>query len=348
MVLRKKRKVSPITLMCEIAIMAAVGFVLDELSSALFRGIFVNGGSIGIAMVVVLLMCYRRGPLAGLGVGLIMGIFDLMTGPYMIAASPIKIFLQVGLDYVFSYPAVALGGIFKPAFDRAETKHEKGRYLVLATLVGMAAKFACHYLSGILFYADPSAFAWDLNSVNPYLYCAIYNAAFMIPCGVLSGVLILILLQKAPQLFLIKTALKPIEKRYLKGSEMAGIAIILGVLLVLFGVFFIGYIRSFYYGDYGEYGSEFSFDPDMMIGWVLALFMAVFSLLSLIAGAKGKYRPHSYLRCLAFFGVLVLIYALARYTRCQIKGKDASIYLSWLGGGMLLTLVPLQYMWLKD
>ena len=48
--LTAKKKASPVTLMAEIAIMAAAGFVLDKLSGAIFRGVFVNGGSIGIAV----------------------------------------------------------------------------------------------------------------------------------------------------------------------------------------------------------------------------------------------------------------------------------------------------------
>ena len=58
--------------LCEIGIIAALGFVFDELQGILFKGIFVNGGSIGFAMVAVLVMAYRRGWLPALLTGLLM------------------------------------------------------------------------------------------------------------------------------------------------------------------------------------------------------------------------------------------------------------------------------------
>ena len=341
---KKKKKISPVALMCEIGIMAAVGFVLDELAGAMFKGVFVNGGSIGIAMVAIILMCYRRGPLAGFVVGLIMGLFDLMTGPYMIAASPIKVFFQVGLDYVFAYPAVALGGIFKKAFDKAETKNKKTLFLIYGVIVGSVAKLACHYLAGVLFWADPSGFAWNLTSMNPYLYCFVYNVAFMGPSAVLSGVFAVILLQKAPQLYLLGSNMKVAETKKLSHVEYLGITLFGIGAILLFAFFLTGYIRSFSYEDYGEWGSELGFDSDMMVGWIMAFFLFVFCCICVLQGQKGKYKKGFFIRGLVFIGAVVIIYGLARYTRCLVKGSDPSSYYPWIGGGMLLSLFGVNYL----
>ena len=62
-----KKRMIDIRVMAEIAIFAALGFVLDLVQGAYSNALFGNGGSIGIAMIVVFLISYRR----GLGVGLI-------------------------------------------------------------------------------------------------------------------------------------------------------------------------------------------------------------------------------------------------------------------------------------
>ena len=46
---------------CEIGLFAALGFILDEIQGALSGSLFIAGGSIGFAMIAVLIIAYRRG-----------------------------------------------------------------------------------------------------------------------------------------------------------------------------------------------------------------------------------------------------------------------------------------------
>ena len=62
-----------IRIISEIGMLAALGFVFDELQGILSKGIFINGGSIGFAMIAVLFMAYRRGLVPALLTGLVMG-----------------------------------------------------------------------------------------------------------------------------------------------------------------------------------------------------------------------------------------------------------------------------------
>ena len=71
----KKKNHDIVMTMVEVGVMAALGFVLDELSGIMFKGVFVNGGSIGIAMVCVLVMAFRRGFVPALATGVVMGLF---------------------------------------------------------------------------------------------------------------------------------------------------------------------------------------------------------------------------------------------------------------------------------
>ena len=86
-IMTKKKNHYIVMTMVEVGVMAALGFVLDELSGIMFKGVFVNGGSIGIAMVCVLVMAFRRGFVPALATGVVMGLLDLATGPYIIPAN---------------------------------------------------------------------------------------------------------------------------------------------------------------------------------------------------------------------------------------------------------------------
>ena len=200
--MEEKRSYQFVRTLCEIGIMAALGFVLDELQSAYSRPLFAAGGSIGIAMVCVFVMGYRRGFFAALATGLIMGILDTMTGPYILPGSFGMAFLQVGLDYVLAYPLAALGCLFKPLFDKAETKNKKAGILILGCVIGGLAKYGAHALAGILFWtSDPETFAWGLSYMNPVAYALLYNGAFMLPCILLSTTLCVVMLFKAPTIY---------------------------------------------------------------------------------------------------------------------------------------------------
>lgn len=186
--------------MVEIGIMAALGFVFDELSGIMFKGIFVNGGSIGIAMLCVLVMAFRRGFVPALATGLVMGLLDLATGPYIIPGEAWRAVAQVLLDYVLAYPMVAFAALFRRSFLSSETKGRKMLFLSLGSVLGGLLKLFVHYLSGILFWADPSSFAFNWTWMNPHLYCVLYNALYVFPCLALSLASLLALFAKAPSL----------------------------------------------------------------------------------------------------------------------------------------------------
>ena len=185
----KKKNHDIVMTMVEVGVMAALGFVLDELSGIMFKGVFVNGGSIGIAMVCVLVMAFRRGFVPALA-----------TGPYIIPGDAWRAFVQVFLDYVAAYPMVAFAAIFRKAFLNAEEKQKKVLFLCLGSILGGLLKLFAHFLSGILFWADPSGFAFSWNWMNPYLYCFLYNALYVLPCLVLSLGFLLVLFWRIPSL----------------------------------------------------------------------------------------------------------------------------------------------------
>lgn len=203
-----KKRMIDIRVMAEIAIFAALGFVLDLVQGAYSNALFANGGSIGIAMIVVFLISYRRGLVVGLITGLIMGFLQLTVGFYVVSDQWWKNLLQVGFDYIFAYAFCALAGAFRPLYMNADTKNKKGLWLAVGALVGGIGKYFSHFMSGVLFWPqNPTDTAWPRIT-----YSLGYNGGYMIPSIIICTIVFTIIVLSQPQLVLDNTEIKEPEK----------------------------------------------------------------------------------------------------------------------------------------
>ena len=312
---------------CEIGIFAALGFVFDELQGILSKGLFINGGSIGFAMIAVLIIGYRRGWLPALLTGLIMGLLDFATSAYILHPA------QLALDYILPYALVAVGCLCKIPFDKANTKGEKILWLVVGAIVGGLAKFLSHYLAGVIFWADPSQFAWNLNQVNPYLYCFIYNMAFIGPSIILTAGLLVAMYARVPKVFENNQVEEGDKKDNDRLLRTIGVSIMGLAALGCFIYFLIVYIKSFsHYKDGSAYGYEF--DPDSMVISLLSAFLVVLAILSIIKIQKGKFSLLFYSNVTLAIVSMSFIYGLSRLIRMYVKEKDPTIYWVWFGIGL--------------
>ncbi|MBO6280447.1 MAG: energy-coupled thiamine transporter ThiT [Bacilli bacterium] len=315
----------------EIGLFAALGFALDELQGIISKGLFVNGGSIGFAMIAVLIITFRRGTLAGFVTGLIMGLLDVATGPYILN------FWQVILDYVISYSLVAASGLIRPFFSKRKNDKEGILILLLATLLGGIAKFVSHYLAGVIFWADPSGFAWELTNMNPYLYCFIYNIAFIGPSIILCGILMIAIFKKAPQIIIIES--EEVEsQKHLKLHDYIVNPIVLLSGLFLFIYFLIKYINS-YESEYDGYGTDVSFSSDALVLMVSGFLLIVVSGITMIKTLKNIQNNR-----LTIINILILtfanvVYPIARLIKMYNKGNDPTIYWIWFAVGIFLNLL---------
>ena len=318
---------------CEIGMFAAIGFVLDELQGILSKGLFINGGSIGFAMIAVIIIGFRRGWLPAILTGLIMGLFDIATSAYIIHPA------QLFLDYILPYALVGLGCLFKIPFDKTNDKKKKIMWLSIATLVGGIAKFFSHYLAGVIFWSDPSGFAWNLTNTNVYLYCFIYNIAFIGPSIIISGAILILMYLRVPSIFSansIKTE-EP-QRDNLKIYDYAFNSTLLVGGLFCFVWYLIDYIRSF--SIYKENGTiDYSFNPDSMVIFILALFLIVLAVLSFIKIKKGKYSELFGSSVALSIILMSLIYDIRRLIRMYVKGKDPKIYWIWFAVAIVTSLL---------
>lgn len=189
-----KQKVKIIT-MAEIAIFSAIGFILDFLAT-LYSGFFPFGGSVSFALVAVVIISFRRGTIAGVCTGLIIGLLDLTDGFYTIADTWYNSLLQIGMDYIFTYMLVGFVGLAKPLIKKINIV----LVVPIATIIAGLIKYFCHFLSGVLY--------WPQFENQPLLervvYSLTYNGGYMIPTIIVCSVASFLLVLKFKNLFDVK------------------------------------------------------------------------------------------------------------------------------------------------
>lgn len=186
-------------IIAEITIMSALAFTLDYAQGLITGGLFPNGGSIGIAMLPILFISYRRGFVSGLICGLVVSVLQMIPGIYVIpGASLPAVIAQVSLDYIIAYPLIGFAGIFFKLFQKSTTTSKKVTYLITGTLVGGMLKYLTHYLAGVIFWSSSCP---DGYPGGPIIYSLVYNGSYMIPNIIINGALIILMALKAPKLF---------------------------------------------------------------------------------------------------------------------------------------------------
>lgn len=196
----KKEKFST-KVLAEIAIFAALAFALDALQGGIWKGVFINGGSIGFAMVPVFVISYRRGLLPGVLCGFILSVVQMLGGIYIIqgktlegaflqAAGP---FIQVMLDYVLAYTVVGFTGAFAGLYAKGKTKGQRILWIVVGCVVGGLLKYICHILAGIWFWPGEM---WGVGGVG---YSFLYNGLYCIPNIIICTAIMIILDVAYPQ-----------------------------------------------------------------------------------------------------------------------------------------------------
>lgn len=184
-----------VLLLVEIAIFAALGYVLDLIGFGMPQG-----GSVTFVLVPVILIAFRRGVIAGLITGFLIGLLQVATGSaYFAPLSFVFVILQVGIDYFIAFMVAGFAGFFRPAFMKAlENKDTKKMItaVIAGTFVAAFLRYLAHVTSGILFFSE---YAGDQN---PVLYSVIYNSTYMIPVFLVAAFICTILFVKAPRLLM--------------------------------------------------------------------------------------------------------------------------------------------------
>ncbi len=155
---------------CEGAIMIALAQILGYIK--LYH--LPEGGSVTLAMLPMVVFCCRWGAGAGLLGCTMLGLLQLLLdGAYAWGWASIL------FDYLIAYGVLGLAGITRKAPYN----------VILGSVIGCAARFVSHLISGVLYVAGTTQFSiYGVETASPWLYSAIYNAAYMLPNLVILAV----------------------------------------------------------------------------------------------------------------------------------------------------------------
>lgn len=165
----------------EIAILTAMAFILGELQ--LFK--LPQGGSVSLVMVPIVILSFRRGIIAGLISGFMVGILKIFFGGYILYP------LQVILDYPLPFALVGLAGMFTIKKKKAPIG-----LFILGIIIAGGLKWFCHVLSGVIFFGE---YAWEGWNVWPY--SMVYNSTFVIPETIIAIAVVIVFYFTANHLF---------------------------------------------------------------------------------------------------------------------------------------------------
>lgn len=159
-----------VRVLTEAALAIALAFVLGLVK--VFEMPF--GGSISLEMIPLVLLALRQGLVVGTVAGGVYGLLNLIFDPFVVHP------VQVLFDYPLAFAAMGLAGLFLPTVRGA----------IFGTVVAVLARFFCHFVSGVVFFASYAPEGW-----NPYVYSVAYNAAYLVPSLVVALAVVVVLLR---------------------------------------------------------------------------------------------------------------------------------------------------------
>ena len=151
----RARKIKLTTkILINVSLMLALATVLHFLR--LYH--FPQGGSVTLgAMIPLLMISFRYGTGVGTLAGFTFGLINILQDPFILHP------IQVLFDYPLPYMAMGLAGIFS-------------RQTILSTILAFAGKFACHFISGVIFFAS-----YAPAGTSPIIYSLVTNATIIVP-----------------------------------------------------------------------------------------------------------------------------------------------------------------------
>lgn len=145
------------------------------------------GGSITLASFVPLLVyAYKFGPVKGTLAGVILGLFNFISVPYMLTP------LTFILDYILAFASIGLMG-FAPKLGKLSVTAR----VSIGTVLVFTARFIFHLVSGFIYFAEGAIWVTlpDAVLANMFLYSFVYQCVYL-PADCILCVVVLIVLAK--------------------------------------------------------------------------------------------------------------------------------------------------------
>jgi len=157
-------------------ILTALALVLDLIGSLFFNFVWLNGGSVSIAMLPILICGLRHKTEYGLLSGLLVGLIQLMWSKNY---GPISIFL----DYIIAYTVIGLIGLVREPL----LKRKKWNLIYIFTIIFVfILRLSAHVISGMIVFE--ATFWFSLS----------YNFSYLSISMFFSSLILWILIKKTP------------------------------------------------------------------------------------------------------------------------------------------------------
>lgn len=172
-------------MLVEAGIMVAMAIILDRIK--IYEA--PQGGSVTAgSMIPIFLFALRWGLWPGIVSGVIFGLLQLILGGWVFSPA------QAILEYPVAFGLLGLAGIFS---NRVYKENEKNIIrITISVLLGVGARFICHLLAGVIFFAEYA------GTQNPWIYSFVYQASYLAPEFIISAVILSIIwkpLMKVPK-----------------------------------------------------------------------------------------------------------------------------------------------------
>ncbi len=132
-----------------------------------------QGGSFSLAMLPILIIAFRRGPLYGCLGGVVFGIINLLIDGVLYHWS------SFFLDYTIAFGLIGLAGIFNPLLK--ENSKTNVFYLIIGSILGIFLRLCSTVLSGMVAFS------------TPFIGSLIYNAPYILVSGLMCITIIVLL-----------------------------------------------------------------------------------------------------------------------------------------------------------
>ena len=182
---RQTKSGKNVRILAEGAMMVALAFVLSFLT---YGGSWLQGGSISLEIIPIVIMGLRNGPKWGVATGFVAGVLQLILGFSNVMYCP-TLATQIGcilLDYIVAFSVL---GLAKPF---AKLCGGRASGVAVSVVIAGFLRFVCHYISGIWLWGE---YAPEGQPV--WLYSLTYNGTYMLVNIIMATVIIAILYNSA-------------------------------------------------------------------------------------------------------------------------------------------------------
>lgn len=172
---------------------AAIAMILSLIPVGIGSSFSISLGTIPLTFFAV-----RRGTLPGLFAGFLWGILHVVAGTAYI----LNIY-QFIIEYTIAFTSVGFAGYYSKKIIQSikdQSTQTAKRYLIITTFIGSLARWFWHFVAGVFFFGDYAV--WGLD---PITFSLLFNGASMLSTIAVTVVVLILLFNRAPSMFIPKT-----------------------------------------------------------------------------------------------------------------------------------------------